>query len=129
MLKFAYFIEGGHYVHNNGKGEFFMKMSRMYLPTLREVPSDAEVISHQLLLRAGLIRKLVSGVYSYLPLGKRVLAKIERVIREEMDAANSQEVLMSAIQPSELWKESGRWENFGPEMFRLYDRNEIEFCL
>lgn len=129
MLKFAYFIEGGHYVHNNGKGEFFMKMSRMYLPTLREVPSDAEVISHQLLLRAGLIRKLVSGVYSYLPLGKRVLAKIERVIREEMDAANSQEVLMSAIQPSELWKESGRWENFGPEMFRLYDRNEREFCL
>lgn len=106
-----------------------MKMSKMYMPTLREVPSDAEITSHQLLLRAGLIRKLVSGVYSYLPLGKRVLSKIEAVIREEMDKSGSQEVLMSAIQPSELWKESGRWDNFGPEMFRLYDRNEREFCL
>lgn len=106
-----------------------MKMSNMYMPTLREVPSDAEISSHQLLLRAGLIRKLVSGVYSYLPLGKRVLSKIETIIREEMDRAGSQEVLMSAIQPSELWKESGRWDNFGPEMFRLYDRNEREFCL
>lgn len=106
-----------------------MKMSNMYIPTMREVPSDAEISSHQLLLRAGLIRKLVSGVYSYLPLGKRVLSKIEKIIREEMDRAGSQEVLMSAIQPSELWKESGRWDNFGPEMFRLYDRNDREFCL
>ncbi len=113
----------------NKRGNHKMKMSKMYMPTLREVPSDAEISSHQLLLRAGLIRKLVSGVYSYLPLGKRVLAKIEQIIREEMDAAGSQEVLMSAIQPSELWKESGRWDNFGPEMFRLYDRNQREFCL
>ncbi|MDO4792755.1 MAG: proline--tRNA ligase [Filifactor alocis] len=106
-----------------------MRMSKLYMPTLREVPSDAEIISHKLLLRAGLIRKLVSGVYSYLPLGKRVLTKIEKVVREEMDAIGSQEVLMSAIQPSEVWKESGRWSAYGPEMFRLHDRHEREFCL
>ncbi|SCG84128.1 prolyl-tRNA synthetase [Proteiniborus sp. DW1] len=106
-----------------------MKMSKLYMPTLREVPSEAELPSHQLLLRAGMIRKLVSGVYSYLPLGIRVLKKIEQIVREEMDAIDSQEVLMSAIQPAELWKESGRWDDFGPEMFRLYDRNQREFCL
>ena len=106
-----------------------MKMSKLYMPTLREVPSEAELPSHQLLLRAGMIRKLVSGVYSYLPLGYRVIKKIEDIVREEMDAIDSQELLMSAIQPSELWKESGRWFDFGPEMFRLYDRNEREFCL
>lgn len=106
-----------------------MKMSRLYMPTLREVPSEAELPSHQLLLRAGMIRKLVSGVYSYLPLGLRVLKKIEDIVREEMNAIDSQEVLMSAIQPAELWKESGRWDDFGPEMFRLYDRNQREFCL
>lgn len=106
-----------------------MRMSKLYMPTLREVPSDAEIISHKLLLRAGLIRKLVSGVYSYLPLGKRVLSKIEKIVREEMDAIGSQEVLMSAIQPAEVWKESGRWSAYGPEMFRLHDRHEREFCL
>ncbi|WIV13120.1 proline--tRNA ligase [Proteiniborus sp. MB09-C3] len=106
-----------------------MKMSKLYMPTLREVPSEAELPSHQLLLRAGMIRKLVSGVYSYLPLGIRVLKKVEKIVREEMDAIDSQEVLMSAIQPAELWKESGRWDDFGPEMFRLYDRNQREFCL
>lgn len=106
-----------------------MKMSKLYMPTLREVPSEAELPSHQLLLRAGMIRKLVSGVYSYLPLGLRVLKKVENIVREEMDAIDSQEVLMSAIQPAELWQESGRWEDFGPEMFRLYDRNQREFCL
>ncbi|WP_352419811.1 proline--tRNA ligase [Proteiniborus sp.] len=106
-----------------------MKMSKLYMPTLREVPSEAELPSHQLLLRAGMIRKLVSGVYSYLPLGIRVLKKVEDIVREEMDAIDSQEVLMSAIQPAELWKESGRWDDFGPEMFRLYDRNQREFCL
>lgn len=106
-----------------------MKMSRMYMPTLREVPSEAEVASHQLLLRAGMIRKLVSGVYSYLPLGFRVIKKIENIVREEMDRAGSQEVLMSAIQPKELWEESGRWADFGPEMFRLNDRHGREFCL
>lgn len=106
-----------------------MKMSKMYMPTLREVPSEAEIPSHQLMLRAGMIRKLVSGVYSYLPLGFRAIKKVEEVVREEMDRAGSQELLMSAIQPRELWEESGRWANFGPEMWRLRDRNDREFCL
>ena len=106
-----------------------MRMSKMYMPTLREVPSEAELKSHQLLLRAGMIRKLVSGVYSFLPLGHRVLKKVENIVREEMDNAGGQEVLMSAIQPAELWKESGRWSDFGPEMFRLNDRHNREFCL
>ncbi|EOD00071.1 Prolyl-tRNA synthetase, bacterial type [Caldisalinibacter kiritimatiensis] len=106
-----------------------MKMSKLYMPTLRQVPSEAEIPSHKLLLRAGMIRKLVSGVYSYLPLGYRVIKKIEDIVREEMDAAGSQEVLMSAIQPAELWQESGRWYDFGPEMFRLEDRHERQFCL
>jgi prolyl-tRNA synthetase len=104
-------------------------MSKMYMPTLREVPSEAEIPSHQLLLRAGMIRKLVSGVYSYLPLGYRTIRKVEQVVREEMDRAGSQELLMSAIQPRELWEASGRWANFGPEMWRLKDRNDREFCL
>lgn len=106
-----------------------MRMSNLYMPTLREVPSEAELPSHQLLLRAGMIRKLVSGVYSYLPLGYRVFRKVENIIREEMDNSGSQEVLMSAIQPKELWEESGRWSDFGPEMFRLIDRHQREFCL
>ncbi len=106
-----------------------MRMSKLYMPTLREVPNEAEIASHKLLLRAGMIRKLVSGVYSYLPLGYRVIRKIENIVREEMDASGAQEVLMSAIQPSELWKESERWFDFGPEMFRLKDRSEREFCL
>lgn len=106
-----------------------MKMSKYYVPTLREVPAEAELISHQLLLRAGMIRKLVSGVYNYLPLGYRVIKKIEDIVREEMDAIDSQESLMSALCPSELWKETGRWEDFGPEMFRLKDRHSREFCL
>lgn len=104
-------------------------MSKLYMPTLREVPSEAEIPSHKLLLRAGMMRKLVSGVYSYLPLGYRVIRKIEDIVREEMDNAGSQELLMSAIQPKELWEASGRWENFGPEMFKLKDRNVREFCL
>lgn len=106
-----------------------MKMSKMYMPTLREVPAEAEIPSHQLLLRAGMIRKLVSGVYSYLPLGWRAIRKVEQIVREEMDNAGSQELLMSAIQPRELWEASGRWENFGPEMWKLKDRNNREFCL
>jgi len=99
------------------------------MPTLREVPAEAEIPSHQLLLRAGMMRKLVSGVYSYLPLGYRVIRKIENIVREEMDRQGAQELLMSAIQPKELWEESGRWSTFGPEMFRLKDRNDREFCL
>ncbi|KNF07993.1 proline--tRNA ligase ProS [Gottschalkia purinilytica] len=106
-----------------------MKMSKLYMPTLREVPSEAELPSHKLLLRAGMIRKLVSGVYSYLPLGYRVIKKIENIVREEMDAIDSQEVLMSAIHPAELWQETGRWEDFGPEMFKFNDRHNREFCL
>lgn len=106
-----------------------MRMSKFYSPTLREVPAEAELVSHQLLLRAGMIRKLVSGVYTYLPLGYKVIKKIEDIVREEMDAIDSQETLMSAICPSELWEESGRWDVMGPEMFRLKDRHSRSFCL
>lgn len=106
-----------------------MRLSRMHIKTLREVPAEAEIPSHILLLRAGMVRKLVSGVYGFMPLGYRSLRKIEQIVREEMDAKGAQEILMSAIQPAELWQESGRWSAFGPEMFRLKDRNEREFCL
>ena len=106
-----------------------MRMSNLYLHTLRETPSEAELPSHQLLLRAGMIKSLVSGVYTFLPVGYRVIRKIENIVREEMNKIDSQEVHMSAIQPSELWKESGRWDVFGPEMFRLHDRHGREFCL
>ena len=106
-----------------------MRMSKLYMPTLREVPAEVEIPSHNLLLRAGMTRQLVSGIYSYLPLGYRVVRKIENIVREEMDAAGSQELLMSAIQPKELWEATDRWANFGPEMFRLQDRHEREFCL
>lgn len=99
------------------------------MPTLREVPSDAEIASHQLLLRAGMIRLNVSGIYSYLPLGYRVIRKIEEINREEMDRAGSQECHLSAVQSREMWEESGRWATFGPEMFKLKDRNSREFCL
>jgi len=114
---------------NESEGVRVMRMNRMYMPTLREVQSDAELPSHQLLLRAGMIRKLVAGVYSYLPLGYRVFKKVEQIVREEMDNIDGQEVLMSAIQPKELWEESGRWAKFGPEMFRLQDRHGRDFCL
>lgn len=106
-----------------------MKLDKFYMPTLREDPADAEIASHKFLLRAGMIRKSASGVYTYLPLGYRVIKKIENIVREEMDRASAQEILMSAIQPAEIWKESGRWEKFGPEMFKLKDRNDREFCL
>lgn len=106
-----------------------MKMSEMFFTTLRETPSEAEIPSHQLMLRAGLMRKLASGIYNYLPLGKRVLKKIEEIVREEMDKTGAQEILASALLPAELWKETGRWDVFGPEMFKLKDRNEREFCL
>ncbi len=106
-----------------------MKMSKLYVPTLREVPKEAELVSHQLLLRAGMMRMLSSGVYNYLPLGIRVLKKIENIVREEMDAIDSQEILLSALLPSELWEESGRWEKFGPDMFKLKDRHGRDYCL
>lgn len=106
-----------------------MKVSMLYAPTLKESPSDADVLSYQMLVRAGMIRKLSSGTYSYLPLGYRVIRKIEQIVREEMDAIDSQETLLPILLPAELWKESGRWEKFGPEMFRLKDRNVREYCL
>lgn len=106
-----------------------MRLSKMYIKTLREVPTEAEIPSHIWLLRAGMIRKLVSGVYGFMPLGYRSLRKIEDIVREEMDAKGAQEIHMSALQPAELWQESGRWYAYGPEMWRLKDRNEREFCL
>jgi prolyl-tRNA synthetase len=106
-----------------------MKQSMSFIPTLREVPADAEIKSHQLLLRAGFIRQSASGVYSYLPLGKRVLQKIENIIREEMNRAGAIELLMPALQQAELWQESGRWYSYGPELMRLKDRHERDFAL
>jgi len=106
-----------------------MKQSKTFIPTLREVPADADVKSHKQLLRAGFIRQNTSGVYSYLPLAKRVLSKIENIIREEMEAINSIELLMPALQSAELWQESGRWEKYGPELMRLKDRHDRDFAL
>ncbi|EJO94963.1 prolyl-tRNA ligase [Ectopseudomonas mendocina DLHK] len=106
-----------------------MRTSQFLLSTLKETPSDAVVISHQLMLRAGMIRKLASGLYTWLPMGLRVLRKVENVVREEMNAAGALEVLMPAIQPAELWQESGRWVQYGPELLRVKDRHEREFCV
>ncbi|MGG7096829.1 proline--tRNA ligase [Clostridium sardiniense] len=106
-----------------------MKMSNMLIATLREVPAEAEIASHQLMLRAGLIRKMASGVYNHLPLGVKVLKKVEDVVRDEMDKSGAQELLASAMIPAELWQESGRWDAYGAEMFRVTDRNNREFCL
>ncbi|MFT5118449.1 MAG: prolyl-tRNA synthetase [Kiritimatiellia bacterium] len=106
-----------------------MRASRFLMSTLKETPADAEVISHQLMLRAGLVRKLASGLYSWLPLGLRVLRKVEHIIREEMNNADAQEVLMPVVQPAELWQESGRWQQYGPELLRIKDRHQREFCL
>jgi prolyl-tRNA synthetase len=106
-----------------------MRTTQLYAPTLRETPADAEVVSHQLMLRAGLIRKAAGGVYTYLPLAWRVLKKIEAIVRDEMDAAGGQELAMPIIQPAELWHETGRWDVYGDEMFRLKDRHDRSFCL
>lgn len=106
-----------------------MRVSKLYAPTLREVPAEAEVVSHQLMLRAGFMRKAAGGIYTYLPLAWRVLKKIERIVREEMDAKGSQELLMPIVQPAEIWQESGRWDVYGAEMFRLQDRHNRCFCL
>jgi len=105
-----------------------MRTSRYLISTVKETPADAEIISHQLMLRAGLIRKLAAGLYTWLPLGLRVLRKVENIIREEMDKAGALEILMPAVQPAELWQESGRWEKYGPELLRLKDRHDREFC-
>ncbi len=106
-----------------------MRWSESYIPTLKESPADAEVISHKLLVRAGMVRKLTSGIYVYLPLGLRALEKVSRIVREEMNAAGFQELLMPMVQPADLWKETGRWEFYGKELLRFRDRNEREYCL
>ncbi|HKN38416.1 MAG TPA: aminoacyl--tRNA ligase-related protein, partial [Acidimicrobiia bacterium] len=106
-----------------------MRMSRLFLRTLRDDPSDAEVDSHRLLMRAGYIRKVAAGIYSWLPLGHRVLRRVEQIVREEMDAAGAQELLLPIIQPLELWQRTGRDKAYGPLMFRLNDRKETGFAL
>jgi len=106
-----------------------MKASKMLIATLKEAPNEAKITSHILLLRAGLLKNEVAGVYNYLPMGLRVLGKIEKIVREEMDASGAQEILCSALQPKDLWVESGRWEKYGPELMRLKDRHDREFCL
>ncbi|MDH4320621.1 MAG: proline--tRNA ligase [Desulfobulbaceae bacterium] len=106
-----------------------MRYSQLLLPTLKETPADAEVVSHQLLLRAGFIRKITSGVYSYLPLGLAAIRNVERIVREEMNNAGAQEVLLPMVQPADLWQESGRWEKYGPELLRFKDRHGRESCL
>jgi len=106
-----------------------MRYSDLLLPTLKETPTEAEVVSHRLLLRAGFIRKLTSGVYTYLPLGLTAIRKVEQIVREEMNRAGAQELLMPMVQPADLWKESGRWEKYGPELLRFTDRHDRESCL
>jgi len=106
-----------------------MRQSHLLLPTIKENPADAEVVSHRLMLRAGMIRQVAAGIYTWLPLGLRVIRRIERIIREELNAAGAQEVLMPVVQPAELWEETGRWAKMGPEMLRMRDRHEREFCL
>ncbi|HET9390592.1 MAG TPA: proline--tRNA ligase [Steroidobacteraceae bacterium] len=106
-----------------------MRLSHYPINTLKEVPAEAEVVSHQLMLRAGLIRRLAAGLYSWLPIGLRTLRKVERIIREEMDRAGALEMLMPMVQPAELWQESGRWQQYGPELLRLKDRHQRDFCL
>ena len=106
-----------------------MRVSKLYAPTLREVPAEAEIPSHKLMLRAGYMRKAAGGIYTYLPLAWRVLHKIENIVREEMDAIGSQEILMPVVQPAEIWQESGRWDVYGAEMWRVKDRHSREFCL
>jgi len=106
-----------------------MFWSKVFLPTLKDTPQDAEVISHQLMLRSGMIRRVTSGIYIWLPIGLKVLRKVENIVREEMDASGAQEVLMPMVQPKELWEETQRWEKMGPELLRIQDRHERDFCL
>ncbi len=105
-----------------------MLYSKLSLTTIKENPTEAEIVSHQLMLRAGLIRKLSSGLFTWLPIGLRVLRKVETIVREEMNKAGAQEILMPAVQPSELWKESGRWDEYGSLLLRMQDRHERDYC-
>src|SRR6201995_6025159 len=104
-----------------------MRLSQYPINTLKEIPAEAELISHQLMLRAGLIRRLAAGLYSWLPIGLRVLQKVERIVREEMNRAGALEIVMPVIQPAELWQESGRWQAYGPELLRISDRHKRDF--
>src|SRR5688500_20179402 len=103
-----------------------MRLSSFFISTLKEAPAEAELVSHKLMLRAGLIRRLGSGLYTWMPLGLRVLRKVENIVREEMDAAGALELLMPAVQPAELWRETGRWGVFGPQMLKSQERHERE---
>src|SRR5687768_3266470 len=105
-----------------------MRLASFFISTLKEAPAEAELISHKLMLRAGLIRRLGSGLYTWMPLGLKVLRKVESVVREEMDATGAMELLMPAIQPAELWRETGRWDVFGPQMLKIKDRHQRDFC-
>src|SRR5471030_3375818 len=106
-----------------------MRTSRYLISTLKEAPSEAELVSHSLMLRAGLIRRLASGIYTWMPLGLRIVRKVEVIIREEMNRAGAIELSMPVVQPAELWQESGRWEEYGPELLRIKDRHERDFVL
>src|SRR5262245_40576911 len=106
-----------------------MRATQLLIPTLKETPADADIPSHRFMLRAGMIRRLAGGIYTWLPLGLRVLRKVETIIREELDHSGAQELLMPFVQPAELWQESQRWERMGPEMLRLKDRHDRDFCL
>src|SRR5688572_25481740 len=105
-----------------------MRVSQFFISTLKEAPTDAEVVSHKLMLRAGLIRRLTSGIYTWMPLGLRVLRKVEAIVREEMNRSGAIELSMPAVQPAELWQESGRWEQYGPELLRFKDRHQRDCC-
>ncbi len=106
-----------------------MRYSQFFIPTVKETPADAEVVSHQLMLRAGMIRKLAAGIYNYLHLGLRSIRKVENIVREEMYRAGAIELLMPGVIPAELWQESGRWDQYGRELLRIRDRKDAEFCL
>ena len=106
-----------------------MLFSKLLLPTLKDAPQEAEIVSHKLMLRSGMIRKVASGIYSWLPIGLRVLRKVEDIVREEMNASGAQEVFMPMVQPKELWEETQRWEKMGPELLRIQDRHQRNFCL
>jgi prolyl-tRNA synthetase len=105
-----------------------VRASQLFAPTLKQDPADAEVVSHKLLVRAGMIRQVARGIYDFLPLGLRVLRNVERIVREELDRAGAQELLMPAVCPAELWRESGRWDQYGRELLRLKDRYDRDFC-
>ena len=106
-----------------------MLTSKGFIPTIKDTPQDAEIISHQLMLRSGMIRKVASGIYNWLPLGLKVLKKVEHIVRQHMNDISAQEIFMPVLQPKELWDQTGRWEKYGPELIRLSDRHDREFCL